>query len=114
MPSHAFDRNEWALILGGSSGFGLATAHKLSGEGLNICVVHRDRRGAMSRIEPEFEAIRARGVSLVTYNQDALKPERRGELLDALTELPGLRQRARKRTRQAVGTGWSRRNTSQQ
>ncbi|MDH3732953.1 MAG: SDR family oxidoreductase [Gemmatimonadota bacterium] len=88
MPPHAFDRNEWALILGGSSGFGLATAHKLSGEGLNICVVHRDRRGAMSRIEPEFEAIRARGVSLVTYNQDALNSEKRGELLDALmTEL---------------------------
>lgn len=90
MPPHAFDRNKWALILGGSSGFGLATAHKLSAEGLNICVVHRDRRGAMSRIEPEFEAIRARGVSLVTYNQDALNREKRGELLDALTaELGG-------------------------
>jgi NAD(P)-dependent dehydrogenase (short-subunit alcohol dehydrogenase family) len=63
-------KNEWALILGGSSGFGLATAHKLSEHGLNICVVHRDRRGAMSRIEPEFEKIRARGVSLVTFNQD--------------------------------------------
>ena len=45
MPSHAFDKDEWALILGGSSGFGLATAHKLSEEGLNVCVVHRDRRG---------------------------------------------------------------------
>jgi len=56
-------QNEWALILGGSSGFGLATAHKLSEHGLNICVVHRDRRGAMSRIEPEFEKIRERGVS---------------------------------------------------
>ena len=67
--------NEWALILGGSSGFGLATAHKLSEHGLNICVVHRDRRGAMSRIEPEFEKIRERGVTLVTFNQDALADE---------------------------------------
>lgn len=76
--------DEWALILGGSSGFGLATAHKLSEHGLNICVVHRDRRGAMSRIEPEFEKIRERGVSLLTFNQDALAEESRAEILDAL------------------------------
>ncbi|MCL7959121.1 MAG: SDR family oxidoreductase [marine benthic group bacterium] len=79
-------RNEWALVLGGSSGFGLATAHKLSEHGLNICVVHRDRRGAMSRIEPEFEKIRERGVALVTFNQDALSDESRGEILDDLAQ----------------------------
>ena len=79
-------RNEWALILGGSSGFGLATAHKLSSHGLNICIVHRDRRGAMSRIEPEFEKIRERGVSLATFNQDALNEESRAEILDGLAE----------------------------
>ncbi len=95
MPSKALDQNEWALILGGSSGFGLATAHKLSEEGLNVCVVHRDRRGAMSRIEPEFDAIRARGVSLVTYNEDALKPEKRVELLDALSAELGAEGRVR-------------------
>jgi len=78
--------DEWALILGGSSGFGLATAHKLSEHGLNICIVHRDLRGAMSRIEPEFEAIRARGVSLLTFNKDALNPARRTQILDALAE----------------------------
>ena len=95
MPSQAFDNDEWALILGGSSGFGLATAHKLSEEGLNVCVVHRDRRGAMSRIEPEFEAIRARGASLVTYNEDALNPEKRCELLDALSAELGAEGRIR-------------------
>lgn len=79
-------QNEWALILGGSSGFGLATAHKLSEHGLNICVVHRDRRGAMSRIEPEFERIRERGVTLVTFNQDALADDSRAEILDDLAQ----------------------------
>jgi NAD(P)-dependent dehydrogenase (short-subunit alcohol dehydrogenase family) len=81
--------NEWALILGGSSGFGLATAHKLSGEGYNVCVVHRDRRGAMKRIEPEFEAIRGRGVGFLSFNMDALVAERRDEILDALAERLG-------------------------
>jgi NAD(P)-dependent dehydrogenase (short-subunit alcohol dehydrogenase family) len=81
--------NQWALILGGSSGFGLATAHKLSQHGFNLCIVHRDRRGAMKRIEPEFEAIRERGVSLVTYNADALSAEKRDEILDGLAESLG-------------------------
>ena len=81
--------NEWALILGGSSGFGLATAHKLSRHGCNVCVVHRDRRGAMKRIEPEFEAMRARGISLLTYNADALDADKRDELLDGLSESLG-------------------------
>jgi len=84
MSSKRFNDDQWALILGGSSGFGLATAHKLSKEGLNLCVVHRDRRGAMRRIEPEFEAIRERGVSLLTFNKDALSPEGREEILDSL------------------------------
>ena len=55
----------WALILGGSSGFGLATAHQLSRHGVHLCLVHRDRRGAMPRIQPEFDTIRERGVSLL-------------------------------------------------
>ena len=54
--SLSFDRDHWALILGGSSGFGLATAQKLARHGMNVAVVHRDRRGAMSGIEPELVA----------------------------------------------------------
>jgi NAD(P)-dependent dehydrogenase (short-subunit alcohol dehydrogenase family) len=79
-----FSQRDWGLILGGSSGFGLATAHKLSSQGMNLLVVHRDRRGAMARIEPEFDAIRARGVSLVALNTDALDPAARSEVLDRL------------------------------
>jgi NAD(P)-dependent dehydrogenase (short-subunit alcohol dehydrogenase family) len=86
MGNSPFGHNEWALILGGSSGFGLATAHKLAEHGLNICVVHRDRRGAMGRIEPEFEKIRERGVSLLTFNEDALEDGSRAEILDGLAE----------------------------
>ena len=40
----------------------------------------------MSRIEPEFEKIRARGVSLLTFNQDALDAENRTGVLDGLAE----------------------------
>jgi NAD(P)-dependent dehydrogenase (short-subunit alcohol dehydrogenase family) len=82
----ALPDGSWALILGGSSGFGLATAHQLSRHGVHLCLVHRDRKGAMARIETEFEAIRARGVSLLALNDDALSAERRGVILDRLAE----------------------------
>ncbi|MBX7136833.1 MAG: SDR family oxidoreductase [Oligoflexia bacterium] len=78
------NRNWWALILGGSSGFGLATAKALALEGMHICVVHRDRRGALERIEREFAEIRGAGVQLKTYNLDALDAAVRTNLLDTL------------------------------
>jgi len=84
-----FDRNQWALILGGSSGFGLATAKKLARHGMSVAVVHRDRRGAMSRIEPEFAAIRETGVGFASFNVDALSDDKRGTVLDALAEQLG-------------------------
>jgi NAD(P)-dependent dehydrogenase (short-subunit alcohol dehydrogenase family) len=90
-----FEKHQWALILGGSSGFGLATAHELSRHGMHLCLVHRDRRGAMPRIQPEFDAIRARGVSLVTFNEDALSRERRTAILDQLAPALGERGKLR-------------------
>jgi NAD(P)-dependent dehydrogenase (short-subunit alcohol dehydrogenase family) len=91
----ALPEASWALVLGGSSGFGLATAHQLSRHGASLCLVHRDRRGAMSRIQPEFDAIRARGVSLLTFNDDALSRERRAVILDELQPAMGEKGRVR-------------------
>ena len=68
-------KNYWAVILGGSSGFGLAAAKKLATLGINICIVHRDRKGSMERIEKEFEVIRKTDVQFKAFNLDALKPE---------------------------------------
>jgi len=55
------DKNEWALILGGSSGLGLATAKKLASHGMNICVVHRNSRSQQVEIEKEFKKITDEG-----------------------------------------------------
>lgn len=78
--------NYWAIILGGSSGFGLATAKELASRGMNICLVHRDRRGAMARIEEEFKDIKKHDVSFLTYNLDALSSEGRASVLDGLAQ----------------------------
>ncbi len=93
MPTRVFRPDEWGLILGGSSGFGLASARKLAAHGMSLCIVHRDRRGAMSRIEPEFEAIRTQGVELRTFNVDALDPEARSAVIDELAGALGLQGR---------------------
>jgi NAD(P)-dependent dehydrogenase (short-subunit alcohol dehydrogenase family) len=82
--SHSFGSEDWGVILGGSSGFGLATAHKLAAHGMNLAIVHRDRRGAMHRIEPEFAKLRGSGVQLRIWNADALAAERRTEIVAEL------------------------------
>jgi NAD(P)-dependent dehydrogenase (short-subunit alcohol dehydrogenase family) len=84
-----FERGSWALILGGSSGFGLATAQKLAEHGMNLCLVHRDRRSVLRGVEPEFEKIRSTGVRLLTFNIDALSAERRAAVLDDLAAALG-------------------------
>ena len=87
--SICFDNNQWALILGGSSGFGLAAAKKLASHGMSIAVVHRDRRGAMKTIEPEFDQIREEGGEFLSFNLDALSQEGRETVLDELTKKLG-------------------------
>lgn len=84
-----FNPNYWAVILGGSSGFGLATAHKLSQHGMNIAVVHRDRQGSMARIKSEFDQIIARGVGFQSWNVDALSVEGREEVIKGLKKQLG-------------------------
>jgi NAD(P)-dependent dehydrogenase (short-subunit alcohol dehydrogenase family) len=90
-----FSADQWGLILGGSSGFGLATAQKLAQKGMSVCIVHRDRRATLARIEPEFEKIRAAGARLLTFNTDALDAERRTAVLGELEEALGSAGRVR-------------------
>lgn len=76
--------NFWALILGGSSGLGLATAKKLASHGYHIIIVHRDRRSDMDTIENAFDEIRAFGNQLITLNADALNAEKRPVMISEI------------------------------
>ena len=80
------DKNEWALILGGSSGLGLATAKKLAKHGMNICIVHRNSRSQLPDIEKEFNEITQEGVDFISYNTDAFHSEKRAALIEDLAE----------------------------
>src|SRR5690554_5629087 len=78
--------NQWALILGGSSGLGLASAKKLASEGMNVCIVHRDRKSALPAIEEAVKKMESSGVSVKTFNKDALDSGIRNEIIDQLPE----------------------------
>lgn len=78
-------KNQWALILGGSSGLGLATARKLASSGMNIIVVHRDRSQSLVEINQQFDKIRLQGVELLSFNENALDPEIRKKIISELT-----------------------------
>ena len=63
---------KWALILGGSSGLGLASARKLAAHGMNICIVHRDRKSSLADLDAIFSEMRLSGSQVLSFNSDAL------------------------------------------
>ena len=79
-------KNKWALILGGSSGLGLATARKLGMHGFNLIIIHRDRRADMEQIEAAFNEIRQSGVVINSFNKDAINPEVRKQLINLIID----------------------------
>ncbi len=84
-----FKNGDWALILGGSRGLGLASAKKLAQHGMNICIVHRDRKSDMPEVEQHFSEIRNSKVALLSFNKDILRPGHKKEVLDQLKNILG-------------------------
>ena len=80
------NKNEWALILGGSSGLGLATAKKLAKHGMNICIVHRNSRSQLEIVEKHFREIDSNPVDFISYNTDAFQSKKRTELVENLNQ----------------------------
>lgn len=83
------NKDYWAVILGGSAGLGLASAKKLASEGMNICILHRDKRSVLDKVDTEFEEIRNLGVRLEHFNLDVLNPEKRSTVLSELNKEMG-------------------------
>ncbi|MFZ1328841.1 MAG: SDR family oxidoreductase [Chitinophagaceae bacterium] len=83
------DKNYWALILGGSSGLGLAAAIKLAKHGCNIIIVYRNRKSDLAAIEKDFDVIKTCGVDVLTINEDALQANKRELIVTTIRQQLG-------------------------
>lgn len=80
----------WAVILGGSSGFGLATAKRLAAAGFNLIVAHRDKAAVVERdLRPAFDYMRAQQVELATHNGNLFEAEEREAFLALVEQRAG-------------------------
>jgi enoyl-[acyl-carrier protein] reductase I len=68
-------QDKYALILGGSSGLGYASALKLAQHGMNLIVFYRAARMQMEQIEEKFDVLRSYDIQLVTINSDATRED---------------------------------------
>jgi len=68
----------WAIILGGSSGFGFASVEKLASHGMNIAVLYREVASVEKVVAAKFEKIaETSSVRVLPYNINALDEEGR-------------------------------------
>ncbi len=79
-----FGENDWALILGASSGFGEATALELARRGLHICGVHLDRRATMPHVQEVIAAIQETGRRALFFNINAADEQSRRDTIASL------------------------------
>jgi len=83
--THVF-QNEWAVVLGASSGFGAATALELASLGLNIFGVHLDRKSTLPQVERIVHDIRACGREAVFFNANAADAEKRQHIVESMQQ----------------------------
>ncbi len=78
--------NQWALILGASSGFGAATAIELARAGMDIFGVHLDRKATLHNVEEICQKIEATGRRSVFFNINAADVDKREAALDQMQD----------------------------
>jgi len=79
-----FDKNDWALVLGASSGFGAATSRELSRQGMNVVGVHFDRAATLPVVEAVKADIEENGARALFFNVNASDEAKRNETLDVV------------------------------
>jgi enoyl-[acyl-carrier protein] reductase III len=72
----------WAIILGGSSGFGFASAEKLAQKGMNIAVLYRETSITEKVLLKKFSKIASEnGITILPYNINALNQDGREKFI---------------------------------
>ena len=83
--------NDWALILGASSGFGAETCKVLAKKGINILGVHLDRKVNMPQVEKLINELKQNNVLVEFKNMSATDKEKRGFIINELINMKNVR-----------------------
>ncbi len=78
-------KGKWAIILGASGEVGSTTALKMANEGVNLCLVYRERKSSLKVVNELQNELDKTGVEILHYNLDALKLENRQAVIEELT-----------------------------
>jgi len=82
--------DSWAIILGGSSGFGLATVEKLAMHGMNVAVLYRETAVAERLLKEKFLRLTETfEVNITPFNINALDASARNMFMEQLTNIVG-------------------------
>ena len=81
----------WALILGASSGFGAAACKKLASSGINIYGIHLDRKSSMDSVNKLIEEIKLNNVKVIFNNMSATDENKRNSVIDELKIMNNIR-----------------------
>ena len=82
---------DWALILGSSSGFGAATCRELASRGIHLYGVHLDRRSGMDKVNILVEDLKKAGVEVRFNNMNASDVEKRHMVVEELKAIGNIR-----------------------
>ena len=82
---------DWALILGASSGFGAATCRKLASLGVSIYGIHLDRKSGMESVAQLINDLETEGVSVRFNNMSATDSSKRDIVINELKSLGDIR-----------------------
>lgn len=77
----------WAIILGGSSGFGFAAIEKLVKHGMNIAVLYRETSQTEKTLLPKFnELASTNNVQILPFNINALDETGRSKFIESFSK----------------------------
>jgi len=83
----------WAVILGGSSGFGLSAVRKLASHGMNIAMLYREMAVAERSLKLDLDLIeKEHAIKVLPLNLNALSEEGQALFLEEFTRSVGTKK----------------------
>jgi enoyl-[acyl-carrier protein] reductase III len=76
---------QWAIILGGSSGFGFAAIEKLASHGMNVALLYREMRSSEKKLKEKLsQRAEINGVTILPFNINALEAGGRDQFIEQI------------------------------